>query len=91
MSENSQREEPRMIPYYEHEKVLMHYGAVNRRSMVMLIVTCVTLLLVTAVLVFSNTARENRDKKIIEELVNALRQPAAVEVDNDGVHEQPDP
>ena len=83
-------EKQRMIPYYEHEKVLMHYGAVNRRSMIMLIVTCATLLLITAVLVFANTARENRDKQIIEELVKALKQPAAVEVDNDGVYEQPD-
>ena len=85
----SEPEQPRMISYFEHEKALMHYGAVNRRSMIMLIVTCATLLLVTAMLVFSNTERENRDKQIIQELVNALRQPAAVEVD-DGVYEQQD-
>ena len=79
-------EKERTIPYYEHEKALMHYGAVNRRSMIALITVCFAFVLITAIFVVAYTVRE----KNWLDTITAMRAPAVTEVDN-GVHQQPDP
>ena len=87
MSDNGQREEPRMISYYEHEKALMHYGAVNKRSMVALITVCIAFVLITAIFVVAYTVRE----KNWLDTIAAMRAPAVSTEAEYGVHEQPDP
>lgn len=75
----------RTVSAFEHENSLMHYGMVNKRSMIMLISVCVTFVLITLIFVIGYTVREKN-------WLNTLARisPAASEV-TDGVHQQPDP
>ncbi len=48
----------RTVSAFEHENSLMHYGMVNKRSMIMLISVCVTFVLITLIFVIGYTIRE---------------------------------
>ena len=49
----------RTVSAFEHENSLMHYGMVNKRSMIMLISVCVTFVLITLIFVIGYTIREH--------------------------------
>ncbi|MBO7670961.1 MAG: hypothetical protein J6S60_10270 [Oscillospiraceae bacterium] len=76
----------RTISAFEHENSLMHYGMVNKRSMIMLISVCVTFVLITLIFVIGYTVREKNWLNTLARL-----NPAVSEVAADGVHQQPDP
>lgn len=86
-------DEPRKINEFDHENALMHYGYVNKRSMIMLISVCVTFVLITAIFVAGYTIRETiRERHWLETLENILnRSPAYTEVEADGIYQQPNP
>ena len=48
----------RTVSAFEHENSLMHYGMVNKRSMIMLISVCITFVLITLIFVIGYTIRE---------------------------------
>ena len=75
-------ENERKVSAFEHENSLMHYGMVNRRSMIMLISVCVTFVLITLIFVIGYTIREKN-------WLNTLTRIGVTEV-SDGVHQQPD-
>lgn len=75
----------RTVSAFEHENSLMHYGMVNKRSMIMLISVCVTFVLITLIFVIGYTIRE---KNWLDTL---YRMNPTAEVAADGVHQQPDP
>ena len=76
----------RSVTAFEHENAIMHYGMVNKRSMIMLISVCITFILITLIFVIGYTVREKN-------WLNTLAQlnPAVTEVAADGVHQQPNP
>ena len=76
-------ENERKVSAFEHENSLMHYGMVNRRSMIMLISVCVTFIMITLIFVIGYTVREKN-------WLNTLTRIGVTEV-SDGVHQQPDP
>ena len=76
----------RTVSAFEHENALMHYGRVNKRSLVALICVCVTFVLVTLIFVIAYTVRERNWL----ETVKNLQRPTVIEV-RDGVYEQQDP
>ena len=85
---DNRQEEPRMVTAFEYENALMHYGKVNKRSLIALVSVCVTFILVTTIFVVAYTIRERNWLKTIQE----LRTPYVVEVGADGgIHEQPNP
>ena len=73
----------RTVSAFEHETSLMHYGMVNKRSMIMLISVCITFVLITLIFVIGYTIREKN-------WLNTLTRIGVTEV-ADGVHQQPDP
>lgn len=73
----------RTVSAFEHENSLMHYGMVNKRSMIMLISVCITFVLITLIFVIGYTIREKN-------WLNTLTRIGVTEV-ADGVHQQPDP
>ena len=78
-------EKERTVSAFEHENALMHYGKVNKRSMIMLIAVCVTCIAIVAIFVVSVTYRERM-------WIDALRQAYQTEVAaDDGVHKLQDP
>ena len=79
-------EEERKVSAFEHENALMHYGRVNKRSMIMLLAVCVTFILTTMIFVHAYTVRE---KNMLDFISTML--PTTTEVTGDGVHQQPDP
>lgn len=84
--DGNKRDEVRTISAFEHENALMHYGNVNKRSMIMLISVCVTFVLITLIFVIGYTIRE---KNWLDTLANIKT--ATVEVAADGVYQQPNP
>ena len=74
----------RTVSAFEHENSLMHYGMVNKRSMIMLISVCVTFVLITLIFVIGYTVREKN-------WLNTLTRIGVTEVADDGVHQQPNP
>lgn len=54
MNENQER----TVSAFEHENALMHYGRVNKRSLVALICVCVTFVVITTIFVIAYTVRE---------------------------------
>lgn len=76
-------ENERKVSAFEHENSLMHYGMVNKRSMIMLISVCVTFVLITLIFVIGYTIRE-------QNWLNTLTRMGVTEV-SDGVHQQPNP
>lgn len=79
------KEQTRTISAFEHENALMHYGMVNRRSMIMLISVCVTFILITLTFVIGYTIREKNWLDTLSRIT-----PTVTEVSN-GVHQQPNP
>lgn len=75
----------RTVSQFDHENALMHYGMVNKRSMIMLLSVCVTFVLITLIFVIGYTIRE---KNWLDTLT---RINPASEVAADGVHQQPNP
>ena len=78
-------DEPRTISAFEHENALMHYGRVNKRSLIALVCVCVTFIVITTIFVIAYTVRE-------QNWLNALTtmRQAQTEVAADGVQQQPD-
>ena len=74
----------RTISAFEHENSLMHYGMVNKRSMIMLISVCITFVLITLIFVIGYTIREKN-------WLDTLSRIGVTEVADDRVHQQPDP
>ena len=74
----------RTVSAFEHENSLMHYGMVNKRSMIMLISVCVTFVLIMLIFVIGYTIRERN-------WLDTLTQIGVTEVAADGVHQQPNP
>ena len=74
-----------VVSKYEHEKALMHYGMVNKRSMISLICVCVTFVIITTIFVIAYTVREQNWLNTLRE----IKAPVVTEV-QDGIHEQPD-
>lgn len=75
------------VSRFEHENSLMHYGRVNMRSMIMLIVVCVSFVAVS--LIYSSSI-----KYCVKYMTDALERiytTAITEVETDGVHQQPNP
>lgn len=72
------------ISRFEYENTLMHYGRVNKRSLIALVCVCVTFVVVTTIFVVAYTVRERNWL----ETIKAIR--PAVEV-SDGIHEQSSP
>ena len=89
-----ENDKPRTVTEFEHENAIMHYGMVNKRSMIMLISVCVTFVLITLIFVIGYTVRERsaseREKYLIEKILE-LRDSNPMEVAADGVHQQPNP
>ena len=73
-----------MVSRFEYENTLMHYGRVNKRSLIALICVCVTFVVITTIFVIAYTVRENNWLQTIKSM-----RPAA-EV-SDGIHEYTDP
>ena len=78
-------QQPRMVSAFEHENALMHYGRVNKRSLIALICVCVTFVVITTIFVIAYTVREKNWLDAISHM-----QPTVTEVQN-GVYQQPDP
>ena len=80
------RDEVRTVPSFEHENALMHYGMVNKRSMIMLISVCVTFVLITLIFVIGYTIRERNWLNTISHMA-----PVTEVAADDGIHQQPNP
>ena len=74
----------RTVSAFEHENSLMHYGMVNKRSMIMLISVCVTFVLITLIFVIGYTVRERN-------WLDTITRITPVAEVADGVHQQPNP
>ena len=77
-------DEPRTVSAFEHENALMHYGRVNKRSLISLVCVCLTFIIITTIFVVAYTVRE---KNWIDALARTAHQTEVA----DGVHQQPDP
>ena len=85
---SSERDIP-MIPRYEYENAVMHYGKVNKRSMIMNITVCITFVILVAIFVVAYTIRE-RDRTAYERyLMNTIieMRSDSTEVQEDGLHQ----
>ena len=71
------------IPFFAHENALMHYNHSNRRMLIALITVCVTFIMTIIIFVVGYTVREKN-------WLNTLTRLQTVEVDANGIHEQPD-
>ena len=74
--------ENKQISKFDHENALMHYGMVNKRSMIMLISVCVTFVLITLIFVIGYTIRERNWLNTISHMT------PVTEVAVDGVQQQ---
>ena len=78
MSENREK----TVSAFEHENMAWHYGRVNRRSMIMLISTCVMAVVLVLTFVIAYTIREKdwteRERYLIDMIVK--QKAAATEV-----------
>ena len=83
-------DEVKYISKFDHENMQMHYGMVNKRSMIMLISVCVTCVLMTLIFVIGYTIRETRRERAWLDTLTRIMTPI-VEVAADGVHQQPNP
>ena len=90
MNENNER----FVSRFEHENALMHYGRVNKRSLIALVSVCVTCILIVTIFVIGYTIRErdrsNHEQYLVATIIELSQRPATTEV-SDGLHEQPDP
>ena len=75
--------EPRTVSVFEHENALMHYGRVNKRSLIALVCVCITFVVITTIFVIAYTIRE---KNWLDALTR-IGAPAITEVQEDAVHQ----
>ena len=75
---------PACIPFFAHENTMMHYNLANKRMLAALIIVCITFVLTIVIFVVGYTVRE---KNWLDTLTRVT---PTVEVQQDGVHEQPD-
>ena len=57
------------VSRFEHDKVMMHYNWVNRRSMICLIAVCVTMIVVVLIFATNQTKREQMWQDTIKSIV----------------------
>ena len=74
--------EPRTVSVFEHENALMHYGRVNKRSLIALVCVCITFVVITTIFVIAYTIREKN-------WLNTIKDITPVTEVADGIHEQP--
>ena len=72
-----------MVSRFEHENALMHYGKVNKRSLIALVSVCVTFIVITTIFVIAYTIREKNWLDALSKI-----QTPVTEVSY-GIHEQP--
>lgn len=84
-------DEARTVSAFEHENALMHYGRVNKRSMIMLICVCFTVIVMTLTYVIGSTIQDKNREQNWLEVIKYLTTPAVTEVEADGVYQQPNP
>lgn len=72
----------RCVSAFDHENALMHYGMVNKRSMIMLVSVCVTFILITLIFVIGYTIREKNWLDTLSRINTEV---------SDGVHQQQNP
>lgn len=88
--QTNKKDDVQYISKFEHENMQMHYGMVNKRSMIMLISVCITCVVLVLTFVIGYTIRErNRERAWLDTLTNIMA--PIVEVAADGVHQQPNP
>ena len=80
---SEQEKSPACIPFFAHENTMMHYNQANKRMLVALLAVCVTFILTIVIFVFGYTVREKN-------WLDTLTRLQTVEVQDGGVHEQPD-
>lgn len=59
------------IPFYDHQHTMMHYNWVNRRSMISLIVVCITMIVAIFIFATNQTKREQMWQETIKELYSS--------------------
>ena len=59
------------IPFYDHQHTMMHYNWVNRRSMISLIVVCITMIVVVFIFATNQTKREQMWQETIKEMYSS--------------------
>ena len=72
-------EQEKCVPFFDHQNTMMHYNWVNRRSMISLIVVCVTMIIVVFIFASNQTTREQMWQETIKEM---YRSGVTAEVDN---------
>ena len=83
-TENCKERAASCIPFFAHENTIMHLSIANKRLLIALIVVCVTFISTIVIFVHGYTVRE---KNWLDTLSH-INTPA-VEVEADGVYEQP--
>ena len=59
------------VSRFEHDKVMLHYNWVNRRSMISLIAVCITMIIVVLIFATNQTRREEMWQETIKQIVEA--------------------
>ena len=72
-------DQERCIPFFDHQDTMMHYNWVNRRSMISLIVVCLTMIIVVFIFATNQTKREQMWQETIKSIV---RQTTVAEVED---------
>ena len=84
MSEKQERS----VTLFEHENALWHYGRVNKRSMIMMVSSCIMAIVLVLTFVIAYTVREKdwtaRERYLIEVIINQ-KAPAAEVPDEEGL------
>lgn len=83
---DSTEKTPACIPFFAHENTMMHYNQANKRMLIALLAVCITFILTIVIFVAGYTVRE---KNWLDTLTRLQETPIA-EVQQDGVHQQPD-
>lgn len=69
MSEHNEKD---TVSRFEHDKSLMHYNWVNRRSMIQLIAVCITCIIIVLIFTTHQTNREKMWQETIKDVVNRI-------------------
>ena len=78
-------DKPLTVSRFEHENALMHYGAVNKRSMIVTVAVCITCILLTLIFVTSSALRDREWQKMFTDILSKF------EAQEYGVHQFSDP
>ena len=57
------------VSRFEHDKVMLHYNWVNRRSMISLIAVCITMILAILIFATNQTKREQMWQETIKHII----------------------